>query len=134
MASWICWLAWSGSSTLLAVALSPLVRLRRTFASDLSLRTAGSERGLVRAASKPLRDLPGGRSGQIALDASGDVITSVRSAAVVLRAERDGVRIVRAAGLETSPRTGRPWTAVPANDLIQPGARYRISGLFFLID
>lgn len=134
MTAWICWLAWSGTATALTLALTPLVRLRRTFPADLNIRTAGSERGLLRAQARPLRTLVGASAGQIALDASGDAVRRARGAVVVLRAERNGVRLGQGAGLEQSPRAGRSWQPTPPDSLLQPGVRYRLGELYFLID
>lgn len=134
MAALTCWLAWTGPSILLTLALLPLVgRGGRRFSAGLALRTAGSERGLLRAAARELHTLPGAAGGTLYLDASGDVVRSSRQAAVTLSASRAGVR-VRGAGLEQSPRAGRPWQAAPPEGEMQPGMRYRVGELYLRLD
>lgn len=134
MAALTCWLAWTGPSLLLTLALLPLVgRSSLRFSAGLALRTAGSERGLVRAAARELHTLPGAAGGTLHLDASGDTVRSVRQAAVTLSATRSGVRI-RGAGLEQSPRSGRPWQPAPPEAEMQLGMHYRVGELYLRLD
>jgi len=133
MAALTCWLAWSGPALLITLALLPLTRGGRAFAPGLALRTAGSERGLLKATARDLAALPGGRGGRIGIDASGDAARSLRAAAVVLSAAGQGVRI-QGAGLESSPRAGRPWQPCAGETDMQPGVRYRIGGLYLRLE
>ena len=135
MSVWTCWLVWSGSSVALTVLLLPLLRPRgHAFAAGLVLRTAGSERGLLQASARPLAQLPAARSGALHLDASGDPLRSARGAAVTLIAGRGGSVHIQGAGLERSPRAGRPWQPAPSGEPMQTGARYRVGDLYLRLD
>ncbi len=100
----------------------------------LTLTIAGSERGLRSASGVSLASMQRGRSPRVCLDASGDVVSSPRRAAVVLLAARGGLAWEKAAGLEISERVGSPWRPVAPGDPPRPGVRYRVDGLYLRLD
>jgi len=105
----------------------------RGFDAGLSLRIAGTERGLARANPVPVVSLPGGRgsvlrSAQVCLTGSGDAIGSASRADVVVGV---GPTWIKAPGLEQSLRPGRPWVPVTSlQDGPEEGVRYRVGSLY----
>ena len=109
------------------------------FDEDLTVRVAGSERQLARAASLVLREQPRGRRGfyrnaRVCLTAGGDFVASPAKAAVWVEAQSAGAtRLHLRATLERKDRRTRKWVAVEAeeaDDGVQPNTVYRVGSIY----
>lgn len=111
------------------------------FSRSTSVKVASNERALQQARSLALTDCAGSRprwyrNAEVGVHASGDVNGNIRTASVVLRATKRGVRLF-GAGIETQDRRTRAWTAVTdaaSGHSPSGGALYRTGGMYFKVE
>lgn len=112
------------------------------FPAGATVRMAGSEKGLKRAAPTRLLDVPGSAAGfyrdaRLGMHAEGSLSRDTRRAVLVLRAVRGGVRIDPRGPIERLERRNRAWVpAVPEAGRIEHGPRdiFRIGDLYFQLE
>ncbi|MEZ4319163.1 MAG: hypothetical protein R3F61_16730 [Myxococcota bacterium] len=137
-----CWWPWLLALLLLLFILWFLYGWIRPhdFDEDTTIRIAGSERQLSRAAALVLREQPKGRRGfyrnaRIALTASGDFVANPRNAAVWVEATGGGETTLHLRGpLEVHDRRTRKWVRLEpeaAADGIRTNVVYRLGDIYF---
>ena len=112
------------------------------FPAGAHVRTAGSLKGLKRAASSELRSCPGAGAGfyrdaRLGLHGDGSVNGRVRGALALLRATRRGVVLQPRGGLEVYDKRRRRWEPAELRSGAyepSPSETYRIGDLFFQIE
>ncbi|MCB9678569.1 MAG: hypothetical protein H6737_25935 [Alphaproteobacteria bacterium] len=110
------------------------------FDEDLTIKVAGSERQLSRAASLVLREQPKGRRGfyrnaRMSLTATGDFVANPRNAAVWIEATGAGdTRIHLRGPLEIKDTRTKKWVRVEpeaAADGVRTNVLYRLGDIYF---
>lgn len=113
----------------------------RDFDSGTTVKVAGSERQLRRAASLVLREQPKGRRGfyrnaRVSITASGDFVAAPRRAVLWVEAARAGETVLHLRGpVERQDRRTRTWVEVTeeeALDGVRTNITYRIGETYLL--
>lgn len=137
-----CWWPWLLALLVLLFVLWFLYGWIRPhdFEENLTIKVAGSDRQLTRAASLVLREQPGGRRGfyrnaRVALNAGGDFVRNPKQSAVWIEAVASGeTRIHARAPVEVQDARTRRWVALTpeqAEDGIRPQTLYRVGDILF---
>lgn len=136
-----CWWPWLLALAILLVVLWFLYGWIRPhdFDEDLTVKVAGSERQLARAASLVLREQPKGRRGfyrnaRVALTATGDFVANPRNAALWIEATGRSETTIHLNGpLEIRDRRTKKWaplTPEQAADGVRTHEIYRLNDLY----
>lgn len=139
-----CWWPWLLLLAGIAFLIWVIVGFVRPhdFPDDMTVKVAGSERQLRRAASLVLREQPRGRRGfyrnaRISITSAGDFVSSPRRASLVVEATSSaGDTVLHLKGpLERKDRRTRKWMPVQADEAID-GVRsqeiYRVGETYLL--
>lgn len=139
---WSCW-AWLivpvGGGLITLIVVMGFIRPHR-FPAHAAIRIAGRADALKRASAMTLRGLPGSgagwyRSAALGVHPSGEVNGTLRGAALVLRARRDGIAIEPRARFEIRDRRTRKWVGVEeATHLPIGGTAYRVGQVIMEIE